>query len=93
MEKLIIEIPYKEDEISVTFFGTPTNEDSGEDSGEAWGAKYLATHNYYITCGDTIEWINEGFTQEEIIVIQKYLDDNYDKVDKLICQKFEKNNV
>lgn len=83
-------IPSIDDEhyyyLDVEFTGKPHSIDVGEDGGEYWGFKYSATTRIVQSCEDTIEWDRTLYTDSENIIIEKYLDDNYNDVDDAICK-------
>jgi len=74
-------------EIEVTFYGEVTTEQTGEDAGEAWGAKYLSAINTY----EIVEDINfEKVPDEYADRVQTWLSDNYDYIADKIIKEFNK---
>jgi len=75
------------DSLIVEFTGNPHLMDVGEDAGEFWGFMYASTITNILSCEDTIEWDKSKYTENENIIIDKYLEDNYDDIDVAICKK------
>ena len=74
-------------EIEVTFYGEVTTAQTGEDAGEAWGAKYPSTINTY----EIIEDINfEKVPDEYADRVQTWLSDNYDYIEEKIIKEFNR---
>jgi hypothetical protein len=87
METTTIKIKFNEAySLDVEFTGEPHSVDVGEDGGEFWGFKYASTIQTIQSCEDTIEWDRTLYTDSENIIIEKYLDDNYNDVDDAICK-------
>ena len=85
-----IELVDERNDLEVTFYGEPHTVDNGYDSGEAWGARYAAVVDTAISCEDTIEWDEKLYTKEQNEIIEVYLKANYDRIDKIICKKHDK---
>jgi hypothetical protein len=71
--------------LDVEFTGEPHSVDIGEDGGEYWGFKYSSTTRIVQSCEDTIEWDKTKYSDSENTIIEKYLEDYYDKIDDKIC--------
>ena len=72
--------------LNVEFTGNPHSVDIGEDACEFWGFMYASTIQTIQSCEDTIEWDRTLYTDSENIIIEKYLEDNYNDVDDEICK-------
>jgi hypothetical protein len=73
--------------LDVEFTGNPHSVDVGEDAGEFWGFMYASTIQSILSCEDTIEWDKTKYTETENVIIDKYLEDNYDDIDDEICKQ------
>ena len=76
--------PYEFYYKNVEFFGEPIDMERGEDAGEYWGIKYPSTIVTVRGC-EGIEWERGFYTDKENEVIDKYLENHYDHIDKNIC--------
>ena len=72
--------------LDVEFTAEPHSVDVGEDGGEYWGFKYEPTTRIIQSCEDTINWDRTKYTESENIIIENYLEDNYEDVDEKICK-------
>jgi len=80
-------IEYIDELLEVTFYGDVTTEQTGEDGGEYWGAKYLPTIKTYEVV-ENIEF--EKVPDEYASRVQTWLNDNYDDIETKIIKEYNK---
>jgi hypothetical protein len=85
MLNIYVEIPGIEGEIEL--FGDVEVVDNGIGPYEYWGQKCV-DHCYEPEVQE-ITWENDKCTEEENVIIQKYVDDNYDSLCNDLIQNYE----
>jgi hypothetical protein len=72
------------DYVYVDFIGDVVSENNGIGPYEFWGIPGYDSGQDYLVC-EKIEWDKSKHTTEQNIVIDKYLEDNYDLIEEALC--------
>jgi hypothetical protein len=83
-----IEIPFGESLLIVDVTASLAVENDGIGSYEFWGFSGYDSGTNYLTVEDAT-WNKDLYTAEENAFIDKYIDDNIDKIDEDIVNDFE----
>jgi len=78
----------EEEWLNVEFYGDASVENDGIGSYEYWGFKgYDHGHDYFIV--ENITWDKNKYTEQQNQEINKYLENNWDKVHDQLCDVAE----
>lgn len=89
--KTTYEIEYTKDNVyhclGVKFSGIPSVQNDGIGYYEFWGSKEYDKKNDYLEIDD-LQWNDKDFTEEENIIIENYVQDNYEKIEKALLNTY-----
>lgn len=89
--KITDEVEYTKDGqdycLSVTFTGVPSVQNDSIGYYEFWGSREFDIKPDYMEIDD-LQWNDKDFTDEENMIIEDYVQENYEKIEKLLLKNY-----